>query len=293
LNIFYTKAHSPTRLGASLIMVMLCGLWSMAGVVSRQIESANSVEVTFWRSAFCFLTLLLWTAFYSRENPFRQMMAMGWAGLLSGFFWCVMFTCFMAALMMTTVANTLLTISLSPLIAAGLARVILGIHIPRVTWLCIAIAAIGMWWMFRQGLSGDGLVGVLIALGVPLASAMNLILLRKSKERINLAPAVMLGGLFSSMLMLPFVFPMSATGSDIAWLAFLGVFQLALPCTILVWVSRFLPPQEIALLAVLEVVFGSIWAWLWGNEPIPQATLQGGVLIIGALVFNTLRRQVS
>jgi len=58
-------------------------------------------------------------------------------------------------------------------------------------------------------------------------------------------------------------------------------------------VSRFLPPQEIALLAVLEVVFGSIWAWLWGNEPIPQATLQGGVLIIGALVFNTLRRQVS
>ncbi len=274
-------------------MVMLCGLWSMAGVVSRQIESAHNVEVTFWRSTFCFLTLVFWTAIYSRENPFRQMIAMGWAGWLSGLFWCVMFTCFMVALMMTTVANTLLTISLSPLIAAVLARLILGMHIQRVTWLCIAIAAIGMWWMFREGLSGDGLVGVLIALAVPFASAMNLILLRKSKERINLAPAVMLGGLISSVLMLPLLFPMSATGSDIAWLAFLGVFQLALPCTILVWVSRFLPPQEIALLAVLEVVFGSLWAWLWGNEPIPLATLQGGVLIIGALAFNTLRRQVS
>ena len=265
----------------------------MAGVVSRQVQSAQAIEVTFWRSAFCFLTLVCWTALLERQNPFRQIIAMGWAGLLSGFFWCVMFTCFMVAIMMTTVANTLLTISLSPLIAAVLARLILGIYIPRVTWVCIAVAAVGMWWMFREGLSGDGLIGVLIALAVPFASAMNLILLRKSKERINLAPAVMLGGLFSSVLMLPFIFPMSATGSDLAWLAFLGVFQLALPCTLLVWVSRFLPPQEIALLSVLEVVFGSVWAWLWGNEPIPLATMQGGLLIIGALVFNTLRRQQS
>ena len=145
-------------------MVMLCGLWSMAGVVSRQIESAHSIEVTFWRSAFCFLMLVVWTSIYTRNHPFRQMMAMGWAGVLSGLFWCIMFTCFMVALMMTTVANTLLTIGLSPLIAAILARLILGMYIPRVTWLCIVIAAIGMWWMFRQGLSGDGLVGVLIAL---------------------------------------------------------------------------------------------------------------------------------
>lgn len=286
---FDTNSQGPTRLGASLIMVMLCGLWSMAGVVSRQIESAHSIEVTFWRSAFCFLMLVVWTSIYTRNNPFRQMMAMGWAGVLSGLFWCIMFTCFMVALMMTTVANTLLTIGLSPLIAAILARLILGMFIPRVTWLCIVIAAIGMWWMFREGLSGNGLIGVLIALAVPFASAMNLILLRKTKERINLAPAVMLGGLFCCLLMLPFVFPMSASGSDMAWLAFLGVFQLALPCTILVWVSRFLPPQEIALLAVLEIVLGSLWAWLWGNESIPLATLQGGLLIIGALMFNTLR----
>jgi drug/metabolite transporter (DMT)-like permease len=73
----------------------------------------------------------------------------------------------------------------------------------------------------------------------------------------------------------------------------LGTFQLALPCTILVWLTRFLPPQEIALLALSEVILGSIWAWIWGNEPIPVATLQGAVLVIGALVFNTLRRQQS
>jgi len=256
--------YQPGRIGASLIMVMLCVLWSMSGV-----------------------------AVYAQQNPLKLVMAMGWRGIVSGFLWGTMFTCFMLAVMLTTVANTLLAISLSPLVAAILARLVLGIRIPRVTWTCILLAGVGIWWMFRDGLSGNGLFGVLIALGIPMASATNLILLRTSKQQISMAPAVMLGGLFSALLMLPFAFPGAATGTDILWLAFLGVFQLALPCTILVWLTRFLPPQEIALLALSEVIMGSVWAWLWGNEPIPLATLQGGILIMGALMFNTLRRQQS
>lgn len=286
-------SYQPGRIGASLIMVFLCVLWSMSGAVARQMDSAQGVEMAFWRSGFCCLTLVVWIAAYTRQNPVKLVMAMGLRGVVSGFLWSVMFTCFMVAVMLTTVANTLLAISLSPLVAAILARLVLGIRIPRVTWTCIFLACVGIWWMFKDGLSGDGLLGVLIALGIPVASATNLILLRTSKAHISMAPAVMLGGFISAILTLPFAFPGAASVSDIAWLAFLGIFQLALPCTILVWLTRFLPPQEIALLALLEVILGSIWAWVWGNEPIPLATLQGGVLIIGALVFNTLRRQQS
>lgn len=290
---FFNGTYEPGRIGASLIMVLLCVLWSMSGGVARQMEGAQGVEMAFWRSSFCCLALVVWITARDRQNPLKMVVAMGWRGVVSGFLWSIMFTCFMLAVMLTTVANTLLAISLSPLVAAILARLVLGIRIPRVTWTCIFLACVGIWWMFRDGLSGDGLLGVLIALGVPVASAANLILLRTSKQQISMAPAVMLGGFISAALTLPFAFPGAATLSDIAWLAFLGIFQLALPCTILVWLTRFLPPQEIALLALLEVILGSIWAWLWGNEPIPLATIQGGVLIIGALVFNTLRRQQS
>lgn len=293
LQKLFTGTYEPGRIGASLIMVLLCVLWSMSGGVARQMEGAQGVEMAFWRSSFCCLALVVWITARDRQNPLRMVAAMGWRGVVSGFLWSIMFTCFMLAVMLTTVANTLLAISLSPLVAAILARLVLGIRIPRVTWTCIFLACVGIWWMFRDGLSGDGLLGVLIALGVPVASAANLILLRTSKQQISMAPAVMLGGFISAALTLPFAFPGAATLSDIAWLAFLGIFQLALPCTILVWLTRFLPPQEIALLALLEVILGSIWAWLWGNEPIPLATIQGGVLIIGALVFNTLRRQQS
>jgi drug/metabolite transporter (DMT)-like permease len=144
--------------------------------------------------------------------------------------------------------------------------------------------------MLREGLSGQGLLGVLVALGTPVAAACNLVLLKRARGGVSLIPAVMLGGTISAVVTLPFIFPLQATPGDLAWLAGLGIFQLALPCSLLVWLSRYLPPQEIALLSLFEVVLGPIWAWFWGGELITLVTLQGAALILGALVFNTVTR---
>jgi drug/metabolite transporter (DMT)-like permease len=223
----------------------------------------------------------------------RQVRDMGLPGLLSGLCWATMFTCFMVAIMLTSVTNTLLIMSLAPLFAAILGRWFLGEPIAGVTAVSILVAGFGLWWMLRTGLSGDSLWGVVIALGTPIAAACNLVLLRRSRGGVSLIPAVMLGGIFSALLTLPFIFPIRATESDLAWLAFLGVFQLAVPCSLLVWLSRYLPAQEIALLSLFEVVLGPVWAWLWGGEVITTVTLQGAGLILGALVLNTVIRQRS
>lgn len=51
--------------------------------------------------------------------------------------------------------------------------------------------------------------------------------------------------------------------------------------------SRELPAAEIALLGLLEVLFGVTWAWLGAGEP-AATTLTGGALVIGALLANEL-----
>ena len=48
----------------------------------------------------------------------KPVIAMGWIGLVSGLMWAVMFTCFMLALARTSTANTLLTLSVAPLLTA-------------------------------------------------------------------------------------------------------------------------------------------------------------------------------
>ena len=40
-------------------MLGVTALWSMAGVVTRHLEQARSFEVTFWRSFFTVLSLLV------------------------------------------------------------------------------------------------------------------------------------------------------------------------------------------------------------------------------------------
>jgi drug/metabolite transporter (DMT)-like permease len=55
---------------------------------------------------------------------------------------------------------------------------------------------------------------------------------------------------------------------------------------LVVRLTRVLPGPEIALLALLEVVFGVAWAWLWAGEVPAGSVLVGGVLVLGALVVN-------
>jgi drug/metabolite transporter (DMT)-like permease len=94
--------------------------------------------------------------------------------------------------------------------------------------------------------------------------------------------------------MLPLSLPALATPTDIALLALLGVAQLGLPCMLLVIAARQLAATEVALLALLEVVLGPLWAWLGAGEVPAAATLAGGALVVAALLVNELAgRRVS
>lgn len=271
------------------LLVACACMWSVAGLISRKLEEAQSLEVTFWRSFFCLLAMGAGLGWHWRGEALQAVARIGRWGLFSAAMWAVMFTCFMIALTRTSVANTVVVMSLAPLLAAMLGRLVLKVTIPRATWVAIALAAGGVWWMVREGISDEGLEGMLIAAGVPLASAANLVVLQAKRAEVDLIPAVLVGALMSCVLTLPWAVPFQANPSDIGWLAFLGIFQLAIPCALLVWVARFLPPHEIALICLLEVVLGPIWAWLGAGEKMPQATIEGGLMVIVALIANELR----
>lgn len=273
---------------AALLLAFCAMCWSIAGVFTRHLERADGFEITFWRSFFCAIAMLAILAWKRRGNPLALVVAMGWPGLFSGAMWAIMFTCFMLAITRTSVANTLLVLSVSPLLAALLGRAVLGVRISPMTWMAIVLAGLGIWWMVRDGVSSDGLVGMLIAAAVPVAAAVNIVTLKKLQADVDLAPAVLVGALLSCLATLPVAWPLGATGGDLAILALLGTVQLAIPCFLMIRATRSLAPHEVALIALLEVVFGPIWAWLGAGEAMPAATIQGGLVVLTALVANAL-----
>ena len=203
-----------------------------------------------------------------------------------------MFTAYMVALTLTTVANVLVVLALGPLFTALLARVFTGHRIEARTWLAITLAGIGIVWMYggQVDLSAQ-LAGTLVALAVPLAGATNWTVVQHSQtqgQKIDLMPAVLLGALISSALTLPLAWPLTATAHDIGLLGLLGLGQLAIPCVLSVWCATVLKAPEMALLAMLEVIFGTLLAWFGANEVPSNSVLYGGTLVVAALVINAL-----
>jgi drug/metabolite transporter (DMT)-like permease len=150
----------------------------------------------------------------------------------------------------------------------------------------------------HEAQAGASLLGTSIALAVPLAAAANWTLLQHlgsasrasecavASDLQDMLPAVLVGAILSALATLPFSFPFQATGHDLVLLAFLGTVQLAIPCLLAVRLTRELPAPEIALLSLLEVLFGVLWAWLGAGETPGFNALIGGALVLGALVGN-------
>jgi drug/metabolite transporter (DMT)-like permease len=111
---------------AVLVLVVVALMWSTAGVVTRELELARSFEVTFWRSFFTALSLLVLLLAWQGRTVFTRICQAGSALWLSGVCWGVMFKAFMLALTLTTVANVLLTLGIGSFLTALVSCVLIG-----------------------------------------------------------------------------------------------------------------------------------------------------------------------
>lgn len=280
--------HSQAVFG----MVAVTAMWSIAGMVTRHLEHARSFEVTFWRALFTVLSLLVLLPAVQGRQVFAKVKQGGWALWLSGVCWSIMFTAFMVALTMTSVANVLVTMALGPFLTALIARVAIRQPIPPRTWAAIFVAGAGIAWMYGTDLQGGGrLAGTLVALCVPIAGGVNWTVTQRAHAQgqdVDLVPAVLVGAAICALVTLPLAMPFRASPHDVGLLALLGLVQLAIPCVLAVVCARVLKAPEVALLALLEVIFGILLAWLGANEEPSDSVLAGGALVIGALVANEL-----
>ena len=197
---FPNRGLTHTR--AVWLMVAVTLMWSIAGVVTRHLEHARSFEVTFWRSLFTVLSLLVILPAVQGRAALTTLRGGGRALWLSGLCWSVMFTAFMVAITLMPVANVLVTMAVGPLLTALFAWVFIGHHIAPRTWGAIVMAGLGIGWMYGSQMAGLPVVGTLVALCVPVAAAVNWTVVQHAQQHghaVNLMPAVLIGAVLSSL----------------------------------------------------------------------------------------------
>jgi drug/metabolite transporter (DMT)-like permease len=271
-----------------LLMVGATACWASAGVGVRNLQLTDSWEITFWRSLFMMLFILVVLIVQYGGATWERIKAVGWPGIAVGALWALMYTCYILALGRTTVANALVLSSLAPFATAVAGSLFLHERVPARTWLAMSVAIVGIVMMFVESMQTSGASGNLIALVIPVAFACNVIIVRKTQAHVDMIPTLVWAGLISTVLTGPLAWPFQATSFDLAVLAGMGVVQLGLGCLLLLAATPKLPAAELGLLTLLETLFGTTATWIFVGEHPHRLALIGGLMVIGSLLINEL-----
>ncbi|MFL6581341.1 MAG: DMT family transporter [Burkholderiales bacterium] len=271
---------------ALMVGATLC--WATAGILVRTMDSTDGWKITFWRSLFMTAFMLAVLGFQHGARLPQRVRAMGWPGVLSGFLFAWMMICFILALSLTTVANTLVVGSISPFVAALCGYLFLGEKVAPRTWLAMLAALGGIVMMFADGLTSGGWAGNLIALCIPVGFGANVVLLRKHRASFDMIPAVLLAGIFSLLSALPFAWPLTVSVGDLVLISVMGVVQLGVGLLLMLAAVRYLASAEVGLLSILEIVFGTLSVWAVIGERPSHSALVGGSIVLAALVVNEI-----
>jgi drug/metabolite transporter (DMT)-like permease len=280
-----TVALEARRQRRGQIYVALAAVaWSTAGVLQRQLTLDTSTQV-FGRAVFAGAALLAYVAVVERGRVVEAFRSVGLAGVAVALCVATASSSFIAALNHTSVARVLFILAAAPVLAAVLARGMLGEPITRRTVVAMGLALAGVTVML--GAPGEGsLAGDGLAFLAALAFALSIVITRRRHD-VSMAPATCLSQAILIVVFLPFASPGEIAGDDVAWLAALGIGQIALGLVLLTVGARLIPAAQVGLITLLEVVLGPLWVWIALDEQPSTLTLVGGAIVIVAIVVQT------
>jgi len=243
--------------------------------------------LVFWRGVLFAAFICVLIPLRYRRQTLAKVRAIGWMGLAAALFYGISSITFVAALSRTTVANVLIVAATTPLFAALLSRIFLGEATAPRTWLAMAASLAGIALLASENLGGVSFWGDLMALSAAFCLGGLFTVIRRAGST-DLFAAYAIGGLLAAAVSLPWATPFSIPADRVGYLLIMGLFVVPVSFYFLSLGPRFLPAPEVGLLVLLETILGPFWVWLViGEEPSALALL-GGVIVIAALVLNSL-----
>ena len=268
-----------------LAIVLAAVAWSTAGLAQRGLDADAATQVA-GRAFFAAIALLLFVVAIERRRTVRAFLGMGRWGLAMTVFLAISSGAFLLALNHTSVANVLFMQAAAPMMAALLGWVLLSEPVDGRTWAALLLAGAGVAVMAAGSLDAG-----LAAVGLPLlmtASFAAVIVIARHRRDVSMMPATCASQVLVVAACAPFVTLGSVGRGDWAILAALGVGQIGLGLAFLTIGARLIPPAQVALISLLEVVLGPLWVWLAYGERPSAATLAGGAIVVSAVVVQAV-----
>jgi drug/metabolite transporter (DMT)-like permease len=299
-----THLHAAHRRGLALVGLAAL-IWSSGGVIVRSLETEDSWATIAYRSLFASLFVIVFVRLRARRElavgvgapgvapprsgwgwAWRWVRSIGRPGLVVGVCFAISSISLVVALGLTSVANTLVVMSTTPIAAALLGRIVLGEPVRWRTWVAAGATVVGVVVMVGGSAGGGSRVGDAVAALMPLSMAVATVVIRRHRQ-VAMVPAVAVGTVLALLVSLPFVESFAVSPRDFALLVVFGAGQLGLGLALYALGARDAPPADVALVSLLEPVLGPLWVWLVIGERAAGGALVGGLIVLTAMVWHT------
>ena len=279
-----------SRLQGSLV-VLFCGLmFSFGPLTFRALRDADAWQYLFhrsWSTAVVSAAIIV----AAGRNPLRSVAEAGLRQVAAGLVMAGLFTLFIVALSRTTAAFGLLMQSTSPFYAALLGRIFLKEPVSRDTLLAMVAAAVGVVVMVGGNVSSGDVLGTLLSAVLPIALGGYAVLVRSSPARDPGVP-VLVGGMSAAVAAATvslFGPGIVVPAADVLMGVIGGGLLIGVFAPVWNYAHRYVPPADVSLLLISEIVMAPLWLWIWRDEKPLTETLIGGVISLAAVLWLTFR----
>ena len=278
------KSFSDQQKGSLLAFVAVMFITPDSLLI--RLSSVDTWSLVFYRGVIPFFTVLIGMLIIYKLDFFRMLLTSGHHGLIYITTFSITNITFVVSIQNTNVANTLVMISMAPMLSAILGAIFLKEIPDRKTWIAIAITFMAAVYIFYDSLQIGSIYGDILGFITALGLAVGAVTIRSAKKK-NLVPAAVVGKLFVAIFAMFFIESYVLNDLDLFIVPLMCVMCVAIPFVLVTIAPRFIPAEEVNLFFLLETIIGPFWVWMIIKEQPSIETIQGGVVIILTIAIHS------
>lgn len=287
-----------TRSRAITLVLLGATCMSFAALFVRGLETTDGRQILAYRGLTQAAMVAIVACVVRQVTPWNFFKSLDRVDWLAGVAMAFAFSFYIFSLLNTSVASTLLILSIAPVFAAILGWWWIGEKPTLITWFSIALALAGVAVMVGAGFDLGRTAGNLLAIGSALSFAVMLVLARGSGKS-DLLGGNFLGAAIAMLAMGGLALTegnngLSVSAYDLVLLFTMGAFTIGLGIAFVAWAAPNLPSAEVSLLILLESVLSPLWVWIFIGEQMSLYEILGGaMLLVSVAILVSMQKSAA
>jgi len=266
-------------------------LMGSMGIFVRNI-STDGYIITFARLGLSLFFLILYLVAKREIGKIKQTNFSFYLPL-TGALMSVSILCYINAIKNTSLATAVFLLYLAPIIASGLATIIVREKLTYLNFILLCMAFIGFLFLleFKFSLNINELKGYIWGIFSAICYALYLVFNRKTPEKIPVLVRSFYQFLFGAIVMLPFLdFSVinGLTARNLYWLLSVGLFQGFFALSLLITAIKYLKTVEYGTISYLEPLVASLIGFLLYSEKLTLLQFIGCTIVFFAGIIQII-----